>query len=328
MFTVKSKLISIALLTLSGMSQAQAFSCPNVMVKTPEKSVQFAWQGRKASLSWSGLKCNKKVGPVHYVDLDLRGLTREDITFAESRIDGCSVPKDWMILGFKEEFKAACNLHDVCYSTLGKSQYSCDESLRKNAKQICDELDQDNPCYKAAEIMAAGARGANDFGLNDGYKKGQEWAIKEWEKKTSFDLRNKNFFSLRDHRSKKCMGIEYPHANNGTNILLWDCNGGRGQKWFYEHETGFFRSQLNPGKCLANGGQTKAGGNIVIFDCHNSNNVRFDIERDNDNYSINLIISTRQNNRIVIDAYGTNNGANIGQWHKHGGKNQLWEVLY
>jgi hypothetical protein len=299
------------------MSQAQAFSCANDIVETPEKSVQLAWQGMKYESIWTG--CNEKVGPVHYVDLDWGGLTQEDIDFAYSRIDGCSVPEDSMILGFKKEFKAACNLHDVCYSTLGKSQHSCDKSLRKNAEQICDELDQDSECYIAAEIMAAGARGANDLGINDGYKKGQEWA-KKWK--------NKKYFSLRDHRSKKCMGIEYPHANNDTNILLWDCNGGSGQKWFYEDETGFFRSQVNPEKCLANGGQTQAGGNIVIFDCHNSDNVRFDIERDNDNYSINLIISTRQNNRIVIDAYGRNNGANIGQWHKNGGKNQLWEVLY
>lgn len=119
---------------------------------------------------------------------------------------------------------------------------------------------------------------------------------------------------LRDGRTNLCLDVEGGNAANGTNVRLWDCNGSNAQKWAYDAANGFLRSAL--GKCLDNRGQDYNGGEIVIWDCIYSNNLRFDW--------VGTSLRNRRDNYYAVDAYGDYSGADVGQWEYHGGANQQW----
>lgn len=119
---------------------------------------------------------------------------------------------------------------------------------------------------------------------------------------------------LKDGRSGLCLDVSGGSSANGTNVALWTCHGGQNQKWAYDASTGFMRSAL--GKCLDNRGQAHNGGEIVIWDCVNSNNLKFDW--------VGTSLRNRHNNNIAVDAYGTGAGSQVGQWSYHGGANQQW----
>ena len=130
-----------------------------------------------------------------------------------------------------------------------------------------------------------------------------------------------DFVSIVDRKSGKCMDIpgDDNQSANGTNVQLWDCQASSNdQKWFYNKANQMFENKAFPGKCLDNRGQAHDGGGIVIWDCVDSNNLRW-------TYSGNKLAS-KHNGNIVADAYGTANGSNIGQWSYHGGANQQWEL--
>ena len=120
--------------------------------------------------------------------------------------------------------------------------------------------------------------------------------------------------ALKDGKSGLCMDVAGGSSANGTNVRLWTCNGSNAQKWKYDASTGHLRSAV--GKCLDNRGQAYNGGEIVIWDCVNHNNLKFDW--------VGTSLRNRHNNNIAVDAFGTGQGANIGQWSYHGGPNQQW----
>ena len=122
------------------------------------------------------------------------------------------------------------------------------------------------------------------------------------------------FRELRDGRSNLCLDVEGGNSANGTNVRLWSCNGSNAQKWVYDASQGYLRSAL--GKCLDNRGQTQNNGGISIYDCVDSNNLRFDW--------VGNSIRSRHNHNIAVDAYGDKSGAQVGQWSYHGGSNQQW----
>ncbi|WP_079253859.1 phosphatidylinositol-specific phospholipase C domain-containing protein [Endozoicomonas arenosclerae] len=120
---------------------------------------------------------------------------------------------------------------------------------------------------------------------------------------------------LRDQRSNLCLDVEGGNRDNGTNVRLWKCNGSDAQKWTYDSSNGFLRSKL--GKCLDNRGQTFSNGEIVIWECLDNNNLRFDW--------VGNSLRSRHDASIAVDAYGDWQGAKVGQWQYHGGKNQQWQ---
>ena len=122
--------------------------------------------------------------------------------------------------------------------------------------------------------------------------------------------------SLRDGRSGLCLDVSNSNTANGTRVQLWTCNGTNAQKWWYDAANGHLRSALNSNKCLDNRGQAYNGGEIVLWDCVNSNNLRFDW--------IGTSLRNRHDNNFAVDAYGTSSGSAVGQWLYHGGSNQQW----
>ncbi len=130
------------------------------------------------------------------------------------------------------------------------------------------------------------------------------------------------YFSLRSKDNKNlCLDVSGGRTENGTNVQVWQCNNLAPQKWWYEHATGMLRSQLNPNKCLDNGGENWNLGKIVLWDCDlNSNNMRFDFFDDS--------LRVRQNSNIALDVSSPNKGANVYQYEWHGRNNQRWEKVY
>ncbi len=122
--------------------------------------------------------------------------------------------------------------------------------------------------------------------------------------------------SLRDGRSGLCLDVSNSNTANGTRVQLWTCNGTNAQKWWYDAANGHLRSALNSNKCLDNRGQAYNGGEIVLWDCANSNNLRFDW--------VGTSLRNRHDNNFAVDAYGTSSGSTVGQWLYHGGSNQQW----
>lgn len=120
---------------------------------------------------------------------------------------------------------------------------------------------------------------------------------------------------LKNAKTGLCMDVAGANNSNGTNVQQWQCVAGVPQQlWKYEASTGFLRNKM--GKCLDNTGNAANNGKVQIWDCVNSNNLRWDW--------VGNTLRSRHNNNIAVDAYGSGNGANIGQWTYHGGDNQRW----
>ncbi len=128
------------------------------------------------------------------------------------------------------------------------------------------------------------------------------------------------YFSLLNKASNLCLDVSNSSTANGARIQVYNCNGTDAQKWYYDASNSYLRSKLNPNKCMDNGGETRNGGKIALWDCLNMNNMRFDFVGDS--------IRNRINNLYAVDANGTSSGSNVSQWEFHGGDNQLWSKSY
>jgi len=129
------------------------------------------------------------------------------------------------------------------------------------------------------------------------------------------------WFSIVNRGNGRCMDIpgDDNNLNNGVNVQIWDCQlTSQDQKWRYDAANQMFRNKANPNKCLDNRGQAHDNGGVVIWDCVDSDNLRW-------TYS-GTKLASKHNGNIVADAYGNGNGANVGQWSYHGGGNQQWEL--
>lgn len=124
--------------------------------------------------------------------------------------------------------------------------------------------------------------------------------------------------TLIDKRAGLCMNVWGGNASNGADIKLHSCSGAANERFTYHADTGMFRSKLNENYCIdVSGGNFSNGGNIQLWSCSTTNNnQKFDIIGDT--------IRPRINHNLAIDAYGKNQGDNVGLWTAHGGSNQSW----
>lgn len=129
------------------------------------------------------------------------------------------------------------------------------------------------------------------------------------------------YVSIYNRKAGRCMDVpgHDDNLNNGTNVQLWDCDDDSyDQHWIYDKERQMFVNRADPSKCLDNRGQAYNNGEIVIWDCVDSDNLRW-------TYTGNVLAS-KHNSSIVADAYSTGNGGNVGQWEYHGADWQQWEL--
>ncbi|WP_205324300.1 PHB depolymerase family esterase [Glycomyces sp. YM15] len=118
--------------------------------------------------------------------------------------------------------------------------------------------------------------------------------------------------------SGRCLDVPGSSSANGTQLQLWDCNGGSNQQ-FTRTPAGELKVG---GKCLdAHGWGTAEGTQVVIWDCTGGSNQRWTL---NSNGSI-----SNDFNGLCLDAMGGTgaNGTEIILWSCHGGTNQQWTTL-
>jgi hypothetical protein len=117
--------------------------------------------------------------------------------------------------------------------------------------------------------------------------------------------------------SNRCLDVPGSPAANGTQAVLWDCNGNVNQQ-----VTRTASGELKvAGKCLdAQGWGTANGTKAVVWDCSGGANQRWNV---NSNGTI-----TNVHNGLCLDANGaaTANGTQLILWACSGTANQRWTL--
>jgi hypothetical protein len=118
--------------------------------------------------------------------------------------------------------------------------------------------------------------------------------------------------------SGRCLDVPNATTTNGTQMELWDCNGGSNQRFTY---TSSKQLQVYGNKCLDASGQgTSDGTAVIIWDCNGQANQQWNV---NSNGSITGVQSGK-----CLDAVGagTANGTKIQLYSCWGGSNQQWSL--
>ena len=118
----------------------------------------------------------------------------------------------------------------------------------------------------------------------------------------------------------KCMDFPGTEASNNTNVIIWGCANVDWQLWSYNPETKLIRNKHNPNYCLDHGdpGEAVEGGKVQLWECINHPNLQWEYD--------GMFIRNIYNTNLVVDAFGSADGSNIGQWTFHGGTNQQWRL--
>ncbi|HZP54252.1 RICIN domain-containing protein [Actinocrinis sp.] len=119
-------------------------------------------------------------------------------------------------------------------------------------------------------------------------------------------------------QSGRCVDVPNASTTNGTQVQLWDCSGGAGQRWTL---TSAKQLQVYGSKCLdASGKGTSNGTQVIIWDCNGQSNQQWNV---NSNGTITGVQSG-----LCLDANGaaTANGTKIILWSCNGGANQQWSL--
>lgn len=128
---------------------------------------------------------------------------------------------------------------------------------------------------------------------------------------------------IKSQHSGKCLEVWGKKRSNGTNVSLWNCHGGKNQRWTI-FKNGTIRSEMH-WACLDIAGGTKRvkdGMNVQMWDCTGSRNQRW----------------VHANSKIISDANSTGrkcleirsadpkNKANAQVWKCHDGAHNKWIV--
>jgi hypothetical protein len=116
--------------------------------------------------------------------------------------------------------------------------------------------------------------------------------------------------------SGRCVDVPNQSQTNGTQVDLWDCNGGSNQQWT-STEAGELR--VYGGVCLDAAGQgTSPGTKVDIYTCNGGSNQQWKLNADG--------TITGKQSGLCLDATGngTANGTLLELWNCTGGSNQQW----
>jgi poly(3-hydroxybutyrate) depolymerase len=118
--------------------------------------------------------------------------------------------------------------------------------------------------------------------------------------------------------SGRCLDVPGASTANGTQVQLFDCQGGAGQRWTY---TANRQLMVYGNKCLdANGRGTTNGTAVIIWDCNGQANQQWNINAGG--------TITGGQSGLCLDANGaaTGNGTRLVLWSCNGGANQQWSL--
>ncbi|WP_420588696.1 ricin-type beta-trefoil lectin domain protein [Bacterioplanoides sp.] len=125
------------------------------------------------------------------------------------------------------------------------------------------------------------------------------------------------YVEIRNAGTGKCLDFEGSDPSNGAKAIVWDCTDVAWQKWKFDPETGLLRNKANPDYCLDHGSNLGNGGLVHMWACvSSSDNQKWDVAGNS--------LRPRNGTSFVLDAFGSDNGAQAGLWSHHSGSNQQW----
>lgn len=119
-------------------------------------------------------------------------------------------------------------------------------------------------------------------------------------------------------QSGRCVDVPSAGTANGTQVQLWDCNGGDNQRWY---PTSSKQLQVYGNKCLdANAQGTSNGTQVIIWDCNGQTNQQWNVNSDG--------TITGVHSGLCLDATGsgTTNGTKVVLWACNGSASQKWRL--
>jgi hypothetical protein len=121
---------------------------------------------------------------------------------------------------------------------------------------------------------------------------------------------------LRGVGSNRCLDVPNASTADGTQVAIWDCNGGSNQSWTL---TASRQLTVYGTKCLeVAGSSTSAGAAVQIATCTGAANQQWNV---NGNGTITGVPS---NLCLDVTSGATANGTKVEVWTCNGGTNQAW----
>jgi hypothetical protein len=121
---------------------------------------------------------------------------------------------------------------------------------------------------------------------------------------------------LRGVGSGRCLDVPNLSQTNGTQVVIWDCNGGANQQWA---QTSSGQLQVYGTKCLdALNHATTPGAPVGIWDCNGGANQRWTLNSDG------TVVGVESGLCLDVTGAGTANGTKVELWTCNGGSNQRW----
>ncbi|MFC0529512.1 glycoside hydrolase family 27 protein [Phytohabitans kaempferiae] len=113
--------------------------------------------------------------------------------------------------------------------------------------------------------------------------------------------------------SGRCLDIPQSNTANGTQPVIWDCNGAANQRWTFNGPT-----LQSLGKCLDAPINATAGARTQIWDCNGGTNQQWTL-------NANGTITGRQSGLCLdVNNAATANGTTVLLWHCTAAANQRW----
>jgi alpha-galactosidase len=113
--------------------------------------------------------------------------------------------------------------------------------------------------------------------------------------------------------SGRCLDIPQSNTANGTQPIIWDCNGAANQRW-----TASGQSLQALGKCLDAPIGATAGSKVQLWDCNGQTNQQWTLN------SSGTINSSSSGLCLDVNANATANGTTVILWNCTGAANQRW----
>ncbi|MFE7244847.1 ricin-type beta-trefoil lectin domain protein [Streptomyces sp. NPDC057580] len=114
----------------------------------------------------------------------------------------------------------------------------------------------------------------------------------------------------------KCADAKDDSGANGTQVQLWDCNGGSAQVWSWSNGT-----LTHNGKCMDVTGQGTANGTqVILWDCNGGANQQWTAQPDG------TLKGVQSGRCLDVPAATTTNGTQLVIWDCDGGANQRWTL--
>ena len=121
---------------------------------------------------------------------------------------------------------------------------------------------------------------------------------------------------LRNTGANRCLDVPSRSQTNGTQLTLWDCNGGTNQQWT---STAAKQLQVYGTQCLdAEGAGTSPGTRVIIWDCNGGTNQQWNVNTDG------TVTGVQSGLCLTPNAAGTANGTPLVLSSCNGTNSQRW----